>query len=150
MGRGKELDSEERQSIERLLKDGMTLREISRYLGRSYNTIGTEMAKNGGRKNYKAQNAQQLADITREKRMEKLRRPLSENEVKMIQECLKKDYSMNRIRQTVGVTYFKLRKYLDENELSIKRRSYVEFSQRIELLEQQLEIMLSIIEKGNK
>ena len=58
---GRSLTLAEREEISRGLAADLSYREISRYLGRPVSTISREVGRNGGRKDYRASRADDLA-----------------------------------------------------------------------------------------
>lgn len=69
--KGKPLSLEERKEIERLLKQSHTGGAIGRILGLCKTTINFEVRRNGGRENYCAKKAQEVADENKVDRYKK-------------------------------------------------------------------------------
>lgn len=67
------LSFEERQQIEKLLKEGYSIKQIHKKMNRSYHGISAEIKKNGGRENYLAIEGQKNVRMSRKK-------PLKETE----------------------------------------------------------------------
>lgn len=63
MSRGRLLSFEEREVVSRDIARQLSSRFIAQYLGRHPSVISREIARNGGRENYRAVNAQRNADI---------------------------------------------------------------------------------------
>jgi len=68
------LTFEERQWIETLLKEGITLTAISKRLGRSKNAIVSDVRKNGGREEYTAEKSWRRKEEKHEAHRELLRK----------------------------------------------------------------------------
>lgn len=80
--RGKEITLEERREINKLLREGFSLSEISRKLSRGKNTVIAEVRRNGGAESYNPVQAEARAILMKNKRAARCRelnqtRPLS-------------------------------------------------------------------------
>ena len=60
-----QLTLKDREWLEKLLKQGYTLKEIAKRMGRSYSCIRVEVKKSGGKVHYNATMAQHLSDSRR-------------------------------------------------------------------------------------
>lgn len=91
----KHLTREDRHSIEVLRREGMSVNEIGRMLGRSGSTISRELRRNEGRRGYRHQQAHEKAMA----RKEHLREPRrwSEDMEKLVEEKLRDKWSPEQI-----------------------------------------------------
>ena len=90
-----QLASEERYYIGIGLKNGNSIRQIARNIGRSHATIGREIARNTGKKGYRYQQAQNKA-MARHKSKEKAVK-MNASLKSTISACLQQDWSPEQI-----------------------------------------------------
>ncbi len=144
----KKLTHEERKEIEKLLKQGRSLNFICFHLKRSKVCIQGEVKKNGGRDLYDSVQAQNRANLS-------MRGPppipLTLEQISIIKKGMEDGKSIYGIAAMAGIGKRKATKYIlslggdyDPNNLKKLQRTGKEgftFEERIESLEQQVEIL---------
>lgn len=140
-----ELSFEERKEIERLLKEGRATGYIAFILERSHSCIKQELRRSGGREFYDAICANNLSIERNKEKKEKLKKPFSLEQMDIINQGVAQGWSQNKIRALAGVSHWKIAKYFKDNQIKYVPKNYTSFEQRIESLEQQIEIILDEI-----
>jgi len=72
---------EERQEVEKLIKEGNTIKDISKKINRSKSGLGSEIRLNGGLFSYTALNAQERAEKIRKQTNERLSEDFKKREM---------------------------------------------------------------------
>lgn len=147
---------EERQLIEKYIKENKSIREIAILLQRHNGSVKQEIDRCMSKDNYNAEKAHAQA-ITKKVPLGKGSRQFTEEEINFIKDKIALGYSTNwvgnrlnadrrtilRFLQKSGIEYF-------DKRLSGFKPSLLEFKERLENLEQQMEIVLDLITKEKK
>jgi IS30 family transposase len=143
----KDFTLSERKQIEELIKEGICTENIAARIGRSWGGTKNEIKRCGGRSNYSAEKAHHEALLRKEIRIGKLKNTLKRDISTPVNDLIQKGYSFNKIIKEVRISSPTLRKYMSESGQHFK---YMPLEDRVSALEQQVEIILSIIEsKGD-
>jgi IS30 family transposase len=132
---------DEREQIEKGIKMGDTNAMIARILGRCISCIKQEIAKNGGRERYNAKDSEDRSRRRRENKNSKLSKVFSPDEEQKIREMINSGASMNKICLEMGIRHFRLRKFIDRNNIDFVPQNYIGFDARIGSLEMQVQIL---------
>jgi IS30 family transposase len=132
----------ERDVIEKLLKEGRTFGFISSATGRSRSCIKMEVARNGGKDVYTAEEAQLRFESLNSLKSLKLSKPLSPELAETIRLAASKGKSMYKIRKSLGISRYLLLKYFKEFHIEHKSKDHASLEERFEILEMQIEILM--------
>lgn len=146
---------EERQIIEKLLKENMSVFKIADAIGKSFQTLYKEFDRAGGKKFYNADAAQERADQCRLNQNIGKIRVLSKQEQELIISQRKKGISLRKIAYLNGMSEKVVKKFLYSNnpQLTLPRnhggntQNIGTILDRLTNLEQQVEIILDIIKE---
>lgn len=140
------LNSDERKTIQDLICKSYTIGKIADLLGRSHSCIKQEILKNGGKSRYSWQEAQRNADIRQEAKKRKLSHNFTVEQIKIINDLVEVDKSQNHIASVLGISHQTLRTYLNRNAISLPKRNYTAFVDRITAIEEQIKLIFEILE----
>ena len=150
------LTFEEREIIERNIKNGMSAGRICHLIRRSATGIQREIRRNGGRSNYSALDAQRASDKTHISAVIKRRRKFSEEAHNYIVEGIKAGKSVSALGRELNVAYGSLSNYIRWNKildgqlptsLPVNPVNPVNLNERVTSLELQLEIITEHLKK---
>jgi IS30 family transposase len=141
------LTIEERKIIDKYCKLNKKIGFIAEILCRSHSCIKQELRRNGGKESYDFNIAHQAFLDRNEARIRKIQKGLTNNEIKVIQDAISKNLSINMISVLTGITNHRIKRYFKECKIKYMPRNYTSFQERIEALEEQIEIILDIIIK---
>lgn len=140
-----EITFEERKAIEKLLSENWTIGAIASSIGRSHSGIKLEIRRSGGRDSYNAQKAHECHLAIRRDAVIKNQKGLSDETVRIIKEGISRGDSLTKIRKAANVTRHMLKESIKRFGWESKKRNYVSFIERIEVIESQVEILFDVL-----
>ena len=132
------LSPEEKRAIERELKNGKSHSEIAALLNRTYNTIKSEIKRNGGRENYCAQKSISHSQDNRHG----VYQSLTEEQKNIIREGYEAGEKIASLSQKAECSTYKVDQYVHSY------RETKKIEERLEALESHIEILFDLIKKG--
>ena len=142
-----ELRFDERQSIERLLKEKYKTGGIANILARSHSCSKQEIRKNGGKSDYKASVAQSAYETRKEAKNRKLEYNFSASQIEIIHDLLNQNKSASFIASQLKISMVALTGYFRRNGIKMAPRSNLGFHSRISALEDQIKILTQLIKE---
>lgn len=163
------LSFSERQRLQELLGGSQTLRSIAVILGRSATAIHREIKRNGGRRDYDAFVAQNLANF----RMSRgfghgpiKAEPLSEKHVEFAKQKMGEDWTHDQIRTALGFGVARYRRFARKffpdyrsrapykptglHGLTSIENRMSDLEQKVEILMEQINILSSVIKQSQQ
>ena len=146
MSKGTRITFEERQKIEKLLKEGLSGRAISLSIGRSHHAVKNDITLNGGRSTYNAERAQKSSIRRKETRLKKIETLLTPKQEAIIFQGIQEKWPINQIRKAAGISWYKMQKILSKMGYDGPTDNFFDFMERLSAIEQQIEIILNLLE----
>lgn len=143
----KSFSLEERKTIERLLKEGLSRHSIAIMLNRSSSGLRTEVARNGGAENYSAAAAQANSIQIKTRRLNKIKKTFSPHQLTIISEGVIEKLSVAIIASSAGCSKAAIRTHFRDNNISYLPRNSIGFERRLQAVETKVEIMMDIIKE---
>jgi IS30 family transposase len=145
MPRVKHFTLEERKEIEKLIKSGFRFKEISIKLNRTYSSIKGEKRRCPDEYNAEKAHNSYLDGIRR--RIEKVRRPLTDLQIKKMEKMVSQKKTISSIRLALGCSYDRVKAWINKNAEGYVGGKVSCLEDRLTNIEQQIEIIFEILKE---
>lgn len=150
MGAIKDLTLEERKRIALLVSRNVSIREIARIINRSKSCVVQELKRYKKTKIYDPVVAHQEAQNKKAHRFDNLMIPYTPEQIQIIEKCVENNFSMSKIKEMVGTSYDKLKKYFLKNNPDYIFPVSQGLAERISAIEMQIEIIVDQLKEINE
>jgi predicted DNA-binding protein YlxM (UPF0122 family) len=150
MGAIKDLTIEERKRIALLVSRNVSIREIARIINRSKSCVVQELKRYKETKIYDPVVAHQEAQNRKAHRFDNLMTPYTPEQIRIIEKCVENNLSMSKIKEIIGTSYDKLKKYFIKNNPDYIFPVSKRLEDRISALEMQMEIIVDQLKEINE
>ncbi len=145
-----EVNVDERKIIEKCLSEKMKTGKIADILSRSHSCIKQEIKKNGGRAKYSADRSQHEYELRQEAKKIKIRKELTEEQENILLKGIEEEWSVNRISLAIDINHTTVAAIIRRRGISLKKKNYTHFVERLSALEYQIDIILETLEEMKK
>lgn len=148
----KRLTFEEREKIEKLLKEGLSCSHISRIIGRGKNVVVAEVRRAGGRETYTAKKGQERANESKRRQVSAVTNRANDKfsaNHNIVRKLYEKGKNFYEIHEITGINYIHL-SHIYKN-LNLKKPitydGIHELHKKIYALEEQIKVIFEFLEE---